>query len=115
MNIQSVGSFTPATQSPAREAKESVDNDRRPSPVKPTDTPKEKSIQPEELLDKIKDLTDNGAYHVRFETKESVNKLVVSLVDAESGELVRQIPPESLLEMAEYLKELSGNIVDSQG
>lgn len=72
-----------------------------------------KKVAPEEILNKIKELTDNGNYTVRFEVNESSNQMVIHLLDAESGEEIRQIPPEELLTISERLNDLRGNLVDT--
>jgi flagellar protein FlaG len=38
---------------------------------------------------------------------------VISLVDADSGELIRQIPPEELLGISEKLTNLRGSLLDT--
>lgn len=70
-------------------------------------------IQPEELLQNIKTLTDNGLYSVRFEMNKETDQLIINLVDSESGEIIRQIPPEEMLGMHKMLAELSGNLVEA--
>lgn len=70
-----------------------------------------KQIQPEELLSQIKALTEDGLYSVRFENND-VGKLVVKVVDQDSDEVIRQIPPEELLQLTQRLNDLRGNIVD---
>jgi flagellar protein FlaG len=74
-----------------------------------------KKVQPEEILDQIKALTEDGAYSVRFEMEDKTDQMVVRLVDVESGEMIRQIPPEELLDLTEHLKELRGSLVDTTG
>jgi flagellar protein FlaG len=71
-------------------------------------------VQPEELLQSIKALTDQGAYSVRFEMHKETNELVINLVDQESGEVVRQIPSEEILGMHKMLSELSGNLLQTK-
>ncbi len=71
-------------------------------------------IQPEELLGQIKALTEDGLYSVRFEKDQDMNKFIVKVVDSETNEVVRQIPPEELLELTKTLNELQGNIVDTK-
>ena len=39
----------------------------------------EKRVAPEEVLSKIKDLTENGTYSVRFEMNRDVNELVIKV------------------------------------
>jgi flagellar protein FlaG len=74
-----------------------------------------KKLQPEEILDQIKALTEDGTYSVRFEMKDKSNQMVVRLVDVESGEIIRQLPPEELIDLTEHLKELRGSLVDTTG
>ena len=73
-----------------------------------------KNLQPEELISQIKAITEDGLYSVQFENNES-GSLVVKVVDRQTNEVIRQIPPEELLELSKHLKELSGNLVDTLG
>jgi len=73
-----------------------------------------KQIQPEELLQQIKALTEDGLYSVRFENDERANGLVVKIVDQENGEVIRQVPAEEMLKLKETLEDLRGNIVNTQ-
>lgn len=73
-----------------------------------------KNIQPEELISQIKSITEDGLYSVQFENNES-GALVVKVVDRETNEVIRQIPPEDLLELSKHLQELTGNLVDTVG
>jgi flagellar protein FlaG len=75
---------------------------------------KAKAVQPEEILDKIKALTQYGAFSVRFEMHAKTGQFVARLVDAETGEVIRQLPPEEMLELAVKLEELRGNIVNAK-
>ena len=74
-----------------------------------------KQVQPEELLQQIKTLTEDGLYSVRFENDERADGLVVKIVDRENDEVIRQVPAEELLELKAALEDLRGNIVDMQG
>ena len=69
--------------------------------------------QPEELLNQIKTITEDGLYSVRFERDSGSNTLVVKIVDSETDEVIRQIPQEELLELSKHLEELNGNLVDT--
>jgi flagellar protein FlaG len=73
----------------------------------------QKRVQPEELLNKIKAITDNGMYSVRFENDRTTKQLVVKIVDSNTNEVIRQIPPESLLGLRETLNDFKGNIVNA--
>ena len=70
--------------------------------------------QPEELLQSIKALTDNGAYSVRFEMHKETNDMVINLIDQKSGEVIRQIPPDEILGLHKTLADLRGNLVQTE-
>lgn len=71
------------------------------------------SVQPEEILSRIKSLTEDGMYSVRFENNREFDELIVKVVDAESGETIRQVPAEEILGVRAKLAELRGQIVDT--
>lgn len=117
MNVDTIGSPGGIVQQPLKSA-ELIDSDRKSrntvntEPQASANNPK---IQPEELLDQIKAITEDGLYSVRFEKDESSSELVVKIVDNESQEVIRQIPPEELLNFKATFAELVGNIVDTKG
>lgn len=106
-----VGSITPKVTTSADE----IDHERKGKEASSQveSVPKNKKMQPEEILDQIKSLTDDGSYSVRFEKDNKHNEMVVRLVDVESGETIRQLPPEELLSLMDSLEELRGNVVDT--
>lgn len=71
------------------------------------------SVQPEELLDQIKSLTEDGLYSVRFENNQEFDQLVVKVVDSKTDEVIRQVPAEEVLGMKASLADLRGNLVDT--
>jgi flagellar protein FlaG len=70
-----------------------------------------KKVAPEEMISQIKALTENGLYSVRFESDN--DQLIVKVVDRETNEVIRQIPPENLIDVMANLKDLRGNMVDT--
>jgi len=79
-----------------------------------TQDAKSTQVQPEELLQSIKSLTDNGVYSVQFEMHKETDDLVINLVDQESGEVIRQIPPDEILGLHKSLADLRGNLVQTE-
>lgn len=71
-------------------------------------------VSPEELLQQIKNLTEEGLYSVHFERDERVNQLVVKIIDRETDEMIRQVPAEELLELSAILEDMRGNIVNTK-
>ena len=69
-------------------------------------------VAPEELLQQIKSLTEEGMYSVHFERDERADQLVVKIVNRETDETIRQVPVEELLELSAMLEDIRGNIVN---
>ena len=59
-------------------------------------------------------ILDNKEVHLRFNKDEETGVEVIQVVDADSGELVRQIPPEELLNIAKALRDIKGLIVSKE-
>lgn len=51
-------------------------------------------------------------YGVQFELGEFESRVVTRIVDRESGEVIRQIPAEEVLKIAERLEEVQGRLID---
>lgn len=112
MNIEAMGA---ANLSPPRmnEPAQQVERKRQESQQQPQSAPQENKMPPEELLNQIKSITEDGLYSVRFERDSGTEDLIVKIVDSETDEVLRQIPPEELLNLSKHLKELSGNLVNT--
>lgn len=93
---------------------ESVEHDRKEPALLSVPSRDEKKVAPEEILDRIKALTENGIYSVRFEKSDKFDSLIIRLVDSETGEVIRQIPQEELLKSSKFLKELRGSMIDTE-
>ncbi len=112
--ISSPGGATPQQLSPAEE----IDSERKhkdsvssKDAQTSTENPK---IQPEELLDQIKTVTQDGLYSVRFERGDN-SDLVVKIFDNETQEVLRQIPAEEMLNFKATFADLVGNVVNTKG
>lgn len=112
MNIEAMSA---ANVSPPRinEPAQQVERKRQESQQQPQSASQEKKMPPEELLNQIKSITEDGLYSVRFERDSGTEELVVKIVDSETDEVIRQIPPEELRNLSKHLKELSGNLVNT--
>lgn len=51
---------------------------------------------------------------LRFKIHERTNEIIVKVVDSETEEVIREIPPEKLLDMFANMLELAGLIVDEK-
>jgi len=57
---------------------------------------------------KVEELFQTVRRNLEFREDPSSGRLVVSVIDAESGEIIRQIPPEQMIRMAEHLEQMNG-------
>lgn len=56
-----------------------------------------------------------GKHSLKITYAEDADRFVVSVVDSETQEVIRQIPPEALLEARRQLDELRGLLFDDRG
>lgn len=113
MNIDSINA---ATIAPPRNNEPTQQVERKREEAKNTpqqDASEQNKIPSEELLTEIKSLTDNGAYSVRFEKNEDLQELIVKVVDQKTDEVIRQIPPEEIVNLSKHLRDLQGSIVNT--
>ncbi len=118
MNIESIistttGSFSSTSLSKGAEnIKKARENIKSDTQVDQEKLAKQNEVQQEELLHNIKALTENGLYSVRFEMNRETNDIVINLIEQDTGELIRQIPPEEVIGLRETLESLRGNLVE---
>ena len=83
--------------------------------------PSEKAAQPgtpvehhklEEIVEKFQKEFVNISTNLQFSLDESTGKTVIKVVDKESGEVIRQIPPEDALRLSSRMEELKGLLYD---
>lgn len=112
-SIKSINLPVQAQQQARFQPAEQADRQRRESDLSPSESRgDEKKVNPEEILDKIKEITRDGEYSVRFEKADQVDEIVVKVVDNKTDEVIRQIPPEEILGLKASLREYSGNIMN---
>lgn len=58
---------------------------------------------------------DPFSYQLQFHVDDATGRVVAEVVDRETGEIVRQVPPEHVLRIAMYVKMLLGQQVDQRG
>ena len=114
MNVEAINVAGMSTR-PLDKASERVDAVRKEKEeVAQEPQVEENQVAPEELLQQIKNLTEDGLYSVRFERDERVNQLVVKIVDRDTDEMIRQVPAEELLNLSAILSDMRGNIVNTE-
>ena len=51
---------------------------------------------------------------IQLSVDQDLNRVVVKVVDRDSGELIRQLPPEDVLQVQRFLNEQSGLILEEE-
>ena len=115
MNIEAVSLPNMAQTSLSKGADDASFARKKMAAAASVDLAETKQVQPEELLQQIKGLTEEGLYSVRFENDERSGDLVVKIVDRTNDEVIRQVPAEEVLDLKDALASLRGNIIDTEG
>jgi len=111
MNIEAVGGSN-INPSRTNEPVQQVERKRQES-QQPQITSQENQIAPEELLDQINALTEEGLYSVRFERDRGTDQLVLKIVDRDTEEVIRQVPLEEIVNLGKRLRDLRGNLINT--
>lgn len=96
-------------------AQASISRDREvPQPRK---TFKNETRSAEELkkdLEAINNQLKSMNRSIQFSIDESTHDIVVQVVDKENGEVIRELPPESVIRLREHMAEISGLLVEEE-
>jgi flagellar protein FlaG len=52
---------------------------------------------------------------IRLELEEELDIMIVKVIDSETEEVIRQIPPEELVELSRNAKDLKGLLINKEG
>lgn len=63
----------------------------------------------DKAIDEINDQMKAWSTQLQFEIDPDVHQVVVSVVDAESGDVIRTIPSEAVLKIAKMIVNMQGN------
>ncbi|MBZ5488557.1 flagellar protein FlaG [Halomonas aquamarina] len=70
------------------------------------------AISKGELVEPLQRINATMRPHgLEFEVSEQSSRVITRVVDRESGEVIRQIPAEEVLQLAERLEELQGRLI----
>ncbi|TYO95491.1 flagellar protein FlaG [Desulfallas thermosapovorans] len=66
----------------------------------------------EEAISQLNDTMDSYTTGLRFELHEKSGEIMVKVINVEDDTVIREIPPEKVLDMVAYFKRVLGIIVD---
>ncbi len=62
----------------------------------------------EHAVSKVKAAFEEAGSHLQIEVDPDLNRVVVKVLSGESGEVIRQIPPKEVIDLAKNLSGLKG-------
>lgn len=109
-----VSNVSPETNAPERAAKSASLTVSQKQPDKANGQQKIESVeQMKELREELNEQMDELQTNLEFSISEEHNdKVVVEIKNRETEELVKQIPPEEMLDIQEKMAELTGLLFD---
>ncbi|MBI5672624.1 MAG: flagellar protein FlaG [Nitrospirae bacterium] len=69
----------------------------------------------EQAATRVNEVLSLANPQLRISVDDETERVVVKVVEQESGEVIRQIPPEELLELEKYLSSPKGLLLQEQG
>lgn len=78
-------------------------------------SPEKQAASPKSVEDAVKRANNKMTKtHCEFSYNEGVNRVSITVYDDETGEVIREIPPEESLKMLEKMWEITGLMVDEK-
>ena len=78
----------------------------------PVNAEEEKQVLPREEIEQIAEFLNESSQlfnvGLRFNINEDVDRVIVSVVNRDTDEVIRQIPPEEVVDLAARLNEMAG-------
>ena len=69
-----------------------------------------------ELLDDVqKDLKIIHNVDLRFSVHEASGRIMVTVIDGSAGEVIREVPPSEILDIAARIDQMIGLMIDQKG
>jgi flagellar protein FlaG len=76
---------------------------------------KAEKAEVEKAIDRALDVAKYFNREIHFEVEEELNIMVVKVIDSETEEVIRQIPPEEMVELSKNADDLKGLLIDTEG
>jgi flagellar protein FlaG len=91
--------------------KQEIDNTEMPEKAVKSLTASQEEQQLKDAADKTNQFVKNISQQLEFSVDKDTGKTVVKVIDRQKNEVIRQIPPKEMLEIAKALDMLQGLII----
>lgn len=82
-----------------------------PAPAQPAESDARDVI---EAVEVVRDFVTDVRRELQFSVDEDSGRTIITVIDADSGKIIRQIPPEEILEIARSVANGGFNLIDSR-
>ncbi len=83
--------------------------------VNSEDIKKHEKIDTEEAMEKIAQTARLFNRNIRLEVDDDLKIMVVKVIDSETEEVIRQIPPEEIIRLSKNARDLKGLLINKEG
>lgn len=105
---------TVAPVQPAMPAARTGEREMAPAAQPPAETSDIKPEQVKEAVNQIQQFTQALTQNLKFSIDEDTGKTVVKIVDAQTQEVIRQMPSEEAIKIASALGKIQGLLFNGQ-
>jgi flagellar protein FlaG len=105
---QSGAAAKPAASSPVPQARQELPGSGESVP------PVASGADVQAAVSRLNDYVQNLRRDLQFRVDEQVDRVVVTVVDSESGAVIRQIPSEEMLAVARSVEQMQGLLLDEK-
>lgn len=83
--------------------------------VSSEDLKKHENIDISEAMDRVASTAKLHGRKIHLEVEEELNMVIVKIIDSETDEVIRQLPPEEMVELSRNARDLKGLLIDKEG
>ena len=67
-----------------------------------------------DAVDKMNKMFEGTNRKFEFTVHDKINSIMIRIIDSETGQIIREVPPKKILDMVANLMELAGLLVDER-
>jgi flagellar protein FlaG len=87
---------------------------KQPVTVKAQEVPVKVSVDDvKQAVAEVNAILKSMNHHLQFSIDDKTNTVIVKLIDGETGEVLRQIPPEEIVRLRSYYRDQQGLLVNT--
>lgn len=88
---------------------------RTDTPTTESATQKSKSVDMEQLTEKLNKLVESENLDISFGYNKKIDRVIINVLDKNSGEVIRKLPSEEAVKFAEGMQDVIGKLFDKKG